>query len=182
MLYIFIVLVLIIIVKVVYLIAKGEGILLITVISLLFIYNLLINRRINDVFSYNRITKKISQRISVKFIVELWFKNNFDNKNRTKSMSKFLLKNKKQAEKFLNETKIKRFKTKTNKSIKDILLGFNRKGLLTLNEKGSEKTKKQQLEKLLLYGPVTLIKNIKNKEFWDFVNKDEIIMIQKRRN
>lgn len=175
MLCICILLLFIIILEIIYWIVSGYTVGLIIILILILIVYRLTYIRINDVLISYRFCHKINQKASLKWLLEIWFKNNFESLKRTKNFEKILVKNKIKARKFFSETNIKKFKTTTNNEIIDILSGFERKGIISIIDKGNLKIKKQQLEKLLLYGAVTIIKNIRNKNFWNFINKTENI-------
>lgn len=146
-------------------------ILIIFTISLL-ICKLMI-RRINNLLAYNKYTHTIYESISIKEAISLNMQNNFKAKKYTTSMYKIIIAEKKTAEKFFKTTKIKKFRTNTNDEIKKILDEFEKKKLIKITKHEDNKICKQQLEKLFLCGIVTIIANLKNKDFWKFVNREE---------
>ncbi|WP_026881407.1 hypothetical protein [Clostridium akagii] len=171
----------------------GGFFIFIFILFIVLLVRLLVVKRINDIFIYNRFTHNISQNPSIVVLIKLNTKNNFINsKTYSHMLKKTLWRCKVKAVKFFEKTKVKKFNTRTNENIVQQLDHFEKNGLIILVKIEEVKNKKvsvwskiknkiikeennQPIEKMLLFGVFTIIKNRNNKEFWDFINREEIV-------
>lgn len=132
-------------------------------------------KRINSMFTIKRRNKSIGQSIKLSLFIKLLFRDNYCNGRFSRFLMSEKLKAMKEMESFINKTKYKKLKTRTNDEILKNLKKFEKKGLISIMVSKEIGIKKQPFEKLFIYGGVTLIKNITNHKYWKFIFKDEHI-------
>lgn len=130
--------------------------------------------RITDYLIVNRFTKKIHQSIKLRKRISNNFKDNIKPKNIIK-LDKDILKSITELEDYFGKTKIKKFKVYTNEKMNKRLLKLQGQGIIKLKYISSKKNtiKRQPIERIILLGIYTLIRNLFNKNYWEYVKVEE---------
>ncbi|MFR9290993.1 MAG: hypothetical protein ACLVL6_14615 [Clostridium paraputrificum] len=130
-------------------------------------------KRINSMFTINRFTKEIGQSVKMNLLLKLIFTDNYCKGRYSELLRSEKRKAIKDLEEYLVKTKVRKLKTTTNMSMYTSLKRIERKGIIQVNEIKSLGKKRQPNEKLVIYGGITLIKNLTNKKFWKFIFNEE---------
>lgn len=158
-------------------IAKDIGFLP-TIIFILIILsiNRLRYKRICDFFKVTRVKKNIGQSIKLPIFLSLQITNNFRNNNVTRKIAKYTSKTYEDLEEYFRSTDIKVFVTATNDKMYNRLDRLKNKGVISEINVIKDKGKKVQvIEKIFFLGLGTLIMNIRNKKYWDYVFEEETV-------
>ncbi|NRT90921.1 hypothetical protein [Clostridium beijerinckii] len=132
-------------------------------------------KRISVFFIITRFGKKIEQSIKLTVLLRLQIIDNFNNGRRSDYFRQLKKQSEKEIEEFFKKTNYKEIRTFTNQSMYSKLKKLKNKGYIKIESLGKEVKEEQILEKILIYGLKTFIKNRKSEKYWDFINQKEIL-------